>query len=129
MAGYQDTFAWQQAIELSHHLQEVTEELPAEEKVSLGNLLRDSMVEIPATVALDIIQKSEPSWAPVLRLETKLQVISRIYPAIDLGAAEQALKALMELMKSAESLNQTSMPAPQEPEPSQEVSSSDNLGE
>jgi hypothetical protein len=112
---YQNTHAWQQAIELSLQLQSLIEELPAEEKDSLIPLLRESMVNIPAKIAMALIHDSQPDMEAVLRLQTQLEIISRVYPAIEIGSQQDSLGELLERL--SDGTFQELVPEEPKPEP------------
>jgi len=62
----------------------LAEELPASEELGLSLQLRQIMVELPATIAADLLRDvSEVRLMPVLKLLATLELIDRVYPALD----------------------------------------------
>lgn len=94
-------YAWQEAMELSKELIRICEEFSDGEKNVLAWHIRQAVVEIPASIAADIeLGRKDPTLEPVIRLATELELVHRIYPAIDTDGAPEKLKALVERMKS-----------------------------
>ncbi len=84
LSEFRDTHSWQGAIELGPQLVRLAEDLPAAEQMGLSLQLRQAMIEIPATAAADLLQGSKDTrLLPVLRLLAILDLIEKIYPALD----------------------------------------------
>jgi hypothetical protein len=96
LTDYRNTKAWQAAIELGPQLVRLAEELPAAEQVGLSMQLRQLMVELPAAIALDLLNEGHTSLAVALRLGAALELIERVYPALDAGPARTAVAGLTE---------------------------------
>jgi hypothetical protein len=80
---YRETYSWQQAIELSPRLMALAEELPAAEAMGLSWQLRQTMVELPASIAGDLLRGTEDRINETLKLVTALELIDHVYPALD----------------------------------------------
>lgn len=93
-------YSWQEAIELSKVLVRICEEFSDADRNVLVQHLRQAVVEIPATVAADILLGRAATKEPAIRLATELELVHRIYPAIETGQAPQKLEALMARMDS-----------------------------
>jgi len=84
LSQYRSSSSWLGAIELGPKLMTLAEELPASEELGLSLQLRQIMVELPATIAADLLQgSSEARLLPVLKLLATLELIDRVYPALD----------------------------------------------
>jgi hypothetical protein len=112
MQDVKKAYAWQEAIELSGELLQVCEEFSSNDNVVLGHL-RQAVIDIPATIATDIKFRRMATMEPVIRLATELELVHKIYPAIDTGEVPEKLAALMERM-STDRFNE------REPEPEDE---------
>ncbi len=106
LTDYRNTKAWQAALELGPHLVRLAEELPAAEQVGLSMQLRQLMVELPAAIALDLLNDGHTSLVVALRLGAALELIERIYPALDAGPARTAVTALTERISAAGQLSE-----------------------
>ncbi|TAK89584.1 hypothetical protein EPO04_00545 [Patescibacteria group bacterium] len=94
------TYAWQEAMELSRELTRLCEEFSDGDRNVLVGHLRQAVVEIPATVAVDITLGRPATLEPAIRLATELELVHRIYPAIETGTAPQKLEDLLRRMRS-----------------------------
>lgn len=100
-ADFKETQAWQSAMALAPALMELAEAMPATEELGLSWQLRQMMVEIPATVAADIAQESEKvTMLPILKLVATLELVDKIYPALDTAKARSASDKLTERILS-----------------------------
>lgn len=97
-SDYQQHPAWQQAMDLSLALNELGESLPANEQLALE--LMASAIEIPTMVAEDLLSGHKARLGGVLRLQTRLELIDRIYPALDSSRVVRRLDRLMETLQS-----------------------------
>ncbi len=92
---YRDTYSWQAAMELGRPLTKLTEELPAQENSGLITALQSLMVELPSAVANDLIGGTKTRQATYVRLQTVLELIERVYPALDTAESKTKLDALI----------------------------------
>jgi hypothetical protein len=95
-SDFRSSSSWQSAIDLGPLLMELAEAMPATEELGLSWQLRQSMVEIPAAIALEQTTDSEPQLMPALKLIAALELIDKVYPALDTAAARAAADALVE---------------------------------
>lgn len=121
-ADYKESHAWQSAMALAPALMELAEAMPATEELGLSWQLRQSMVELPAVIAEDLAHEAkEPRLLPVLKLVATLELIDKIYPALDTGKARTAADKLAERLMSAgfdeRTHGKTAPPRPEAPEP------------
>jgi hypothetical protein len=94
------SYAWQEAMALAVELVRVCEEFSdANNNVLVGHL-RQAVVDIPSTIAADLKFGRNASMDPVIKLGTELELVHRIYPAIDTGEAPNMLARLIERMSS-----------------------------
>ena len=90
LSEYKDTHSWQDAMRLGPHLMKLAEEMPATEELGLSWQLRQAMVEIPATIAADLVHGNKPGLMPLLKLVAALELIDKVYPALDTASAKAA---------------------------------------
>jgi hypothetical protein len=128
LSEYRNTLSWQGAIALGPTLLRLAEELPAAEELGLGFALRQGAVELPATIAADLVEGREPGILGVLKLSTALELIDKVYPALDTADIRKAVEDLLTRLKSgsvadntarkaAETHAETVHPAPEHPAP------------
>jgi hypothetical protein len=100
-SDYRKTKAWHEAVELAPHLVRLAEELPSGEEHGLSTQLRHLMVELPAAIASDLLEKDSFTRRPVaLRLVAILDIIDKVYPALDTAAARTAIEVLIDRVTS-----------------------------
>lgn len=112
---YRETTAWQGAIALGPRLARLAEELPAAEEYGLALQLRQAMVELPAAIAQDIINDENHRQAVVLRLVATVELVERVYPALDVSAARHAVDSTAEQLLSDQWTEASALPQ-EEPE-------------
>jgi hypothetical protein len=101
VSEYRDTYSWQAALELGPRLMSLAEELPAAEEMGLSFQLRQLMVELPAVVAADLIQDGTTRQTVALKLVATLELVDRVYPALDTAATRTAADNLVERLMGA----------------------------
>ena len=102
ISDYRDTYSWQAAVELGRPLTILTEELPAQEDRGLIMALQSLMIELPAAVASDLVAGTSTRLAVIFRLQAALELIERVYPALDTAASKSGLDAIIERTESAD---------------------------
>jgi hypothetical protein len=102
LSEYQDTYSWQGAIELAPQLLTLAEELPAAEEMALSLQLRQLMVELPAGIAASLVAGSLADLSAPLRLISVLEIVERIYPALDTAAVRTAADALVKRLAGSD---------------------------
>ena len=90
------TYSWTGAIALGPALVSLAEALPAHEQNGLVMQLQQLMVELPAMITHDLVIGGETRHDSVFRLVAALELIDRIYPALDGADAREALDTLAE---------------------------------
>ncbi len=93
-AEYRNTYSWQGAIDLGPKLVSLSEDLPVHEQTGLLMQLHELMVEVPAMVAADLVDGTSLRFAPLYRLTASLELIERVYPALDASMARHELDEL-----------------------------------
>lgn len=115
MDQVKNSYAWKEAIELSLDLIRICEEFSdGDHNVLLGHL-KNAVVDIPASVASDIKYSRGANLEPVIKLATELELVHRVYPAVDTGSAPEKVKSLLARMESNDFHEQ--IPAKEEPAP------------
>lgn len=97
-SDYQKHPAWKQAMDVSLDINQLGEALPANEQLAME--LMSSAIEIPTMVAEDLLSGHKARLGGVLRLQTRLELVERIYPALDTGRVERVLNDLIETLQS-----------------------------
>ncbi len=116
LADYRNTQSWQEAIELGPMLARLADELPAAEAMGMGLALRRDLIKLPSAVAIDLVRDdSNLRFAVAVRVATTLELIERVYPAIEVADIQAKLATLTERLASPEHFDER-LPAPA-PEP------------
>ena len=97
---YRETYSWRAAIELGRPLTLLTEELPAQENSGLITALQSLMVELPSAIASDLIGGTNTRQAAYVRIQSILELIERVYPALDTAESKTKLDELIERTES-----------------------------
>ncbi len=113
LSEYRNSSSWQGAIELGPHLMRLAEELPGSEEMGLSLQLRQLMVEVPAAVAGDLVQGTSSRHPAGFRLLTTLELIDRVYPALDTAGVRADAEKLVARFMSTEQF--AAGPAPAKP--------------
>jgi hypothetical protein len=108
LSEYRTTHSWQQAIRLGSQLVRLAEQLPAAEDMGLSYQLRQSMVDLPAAIAQDLIENTQHRMPAAFRLVATLDLIEHVYPALDGAAAHAAVDQLVARLSSAQFAEQAS---------------------
>lgn len=118
LSDVRSTRNWQNAIDLAPMLVRLAEELPAAEQMGLSLQLRQAMVEVPATIAADTLSSGDGSpKLAVLRLVAVLELIEKVYPALDTASVRSAVDSLAERLTSGDQ-SQASLKAGEQPQSS-----------
>ena len=96
LSDYRHTYSWQSAIELGRPLTKLTEELPSQENHGLITAIQGLMIDLPAAIAEDLISNGNSRQRVILRLESALELIESVYPALDTANSKQMLDELVE---------------------------------
>lgn len=100
MDQVKNSYAWKEAIELSLDLIRICEEFSdGDHNVLLGHL-KNAVVDIPASIAADIKYSRGANLEPVIKLATELELVHRVYPAVDTGGAPEKVQKLLARMES-----------------------------
>lgn len=94
LSDYRQSPSWKGAVDLGPQLVSLAEELPAAEELGLSWQLRQLMVEVPACIAADLLDGSATRRPAVFRLLAVLELIDRVYPALDTAATRQQAEDL-----------------------------------
>jgi hypothetical protein len=127
LSDYRNTLSWKGAIELGPKLIRVAEELPASEEIGLSLQLRQLMVELPAAIAADMAGATDTRQLTMYKLVAALELVDRVYPALDTGDTKTAVDKLAERLAGpnfAEGATSSAAPAPaptSEPTPEPEA--------
>ena len=109
---YRKTLAWQAAIDLGPQIVKLAEALPDTEQAGLAQQLRQLMVELPGAIALDVAEGSNVRLPLALRLDAALELVDRVYPALDAAPAQAALAKLLARLRSDQFDETEAAPAP-----------------
>lgn len=100
-AEFRKTYSWHAALDLGPELVSLAEDLPLHEQTGLVMQISELMIELPAMVAADLVDGSTLRFGPFYRLTAALELIERVYPALDAGEAKSALEELGARLASA----------------------------
>ncbi len=101
LTDFRAAASWKAAINIGPGLVRLAEELPASEQLGLAWQLQQVMVDLPATVAFDLQDNDRDTRVPVvLRLIAALDLIERVYPALDTTAVRQEADELVTSLTS-----------------------------
>ncbi len=129
MDRYRSYYAYLEAMKMSLALYRLADELPDEEQHLLATDLRRAAVEVPTAVAQNLINAQPADLSPILKLQTVMELITKIYPALDTSSAEQEVDAMGERLADHGRFMET-VPAPEpvavaEDEPDEDVDNDD----
>ncbi|HEY2004548.1 MAG TPA: hypothetical protein VGH44_05555 [Candidatus Saccharimonadia bacterium] len=102
MTQYKESANWQAAINIGPKLIALADDMPASEQMGLGMQLRQIMVDLPATVADDLLHGGNTRHLQALKLVAALELIDRVYPALDTASAKTAADKLTAQLLSRE---------------------------
>ena len=102
LSEYRTSSSWQGAINLGPELMRLAEELPASEEMGLSYQLRQVMIDLPAAVAGDLVQNTETRHAVGFRLLATLELVDKVYPALDTVDMRKTAEELVERFMSTE---------------------------
>lgn len=98
--NYKNSYAWPQAIELITAVNHLSDDLPSTEQTTLANELRRTVIDLATAVAVDLLAGTPARIEFAVRLETQLEVIRQVYPALDTAVVDKSLESLMERLQS-----------------------------
>jgi hypothetical protein len=93
--AYRTFRAWEEAITLSQQVHGLIESLPSDEQSALAMSLNSAAVNIPTTIAINLIHMQIPDIRDLVALQTQLELIDRIYPALDTAEVADAASLLL----------------------------------
>ena len=104
LSTYRNSPYWKAAIDLGSSVARLADELPAAEEFGMSAALRKSAVALPAAIATDLLEGSQANrrFRPVLKLAAALDLVDRVYPALDTAATRSALEALVEELSAGD---------------------------
>jgi hypothetical protein len=97
---YKQSYAWQEAIKLAQDVYTLIETLP-ETAQALSDQMAAVAAEVPAEIADCLLERKKASLTAVLKLDSLVELISRIYPALDTADVEHGTKQLLERLQSS----------------------------
>lgn len=100
LESIQQTYAWQEAIELARPISRLSEELPSHEQGGLVRTLQAAMVDLPASIGVDLLKGARTRMPVILRLEAALEIIDRVYPALDTLDVRAGLEQLLAITET-----------------------------
>jgi hypothetical protein len=89
-------YAWKESLDLAKALVRVCEEFSDAERNVLVWHLRQAVVDIPAGVAADLAADRPANKEAIIKLATTIELVDKIYPAIEIGTVESKLQTLIE---------------------------------
>ncbi len=104
---YRNTYSWQESIALGPQLVRLAEQLPSAEQMGLAHQLHSAMVELPTAVGMDLTTGGQARLEAVHRLIAILELVDRVYPALDASAAQAAVDQLAARLSAPDRFNET----------------------
>lgn len=105
--NYRIYLAWKEAIDLSKRVHGLIESLPSDEQSGLAASLNTVSVAIPTQIALDIMHQRPADLTGVVGLQTQIELINQIYPALDTAEVEHAAANLLTRLQQPDRFNET----------------------
>jgi hypothetical protein len=90
------SYAWHESLDLAPHLVRIAEQLPDSEMAGLAASLRELSANVPSAIAAELVAGAPSALVQTLRAVATLEVIERVYPALDTATARAACDALAE---------------------------------
>jgi hypothetical protein len=106
-------------MDLTPGLMELAEQLPAAEAMGLSLQLRQIMVALPGSIGNDLVNGGNSRFKPMFKLIATLELIDRVYPALDTTGAKTSADKLAEHLSGSDFDQATAAPtlaAPSVPE-------------
>lgn len=101
LSDFRSTHSWQEAINLGPNLVLLSEQLPVSEQMGLCWQLQQSMVELPQAIAVDLMQPTSMTrLTAAMRLVASLDLIEKIYPALDTADVRESVDTLVSRLHS-----------------------------
>lgn len=107
LSDYRSQPLWKASIDLAPALARLADELPAAEANGLSHSLRSLMIALPAAIASDQITHDSERHLVALKLISTLELIERVYPALDTSDIRNSTDAVAEQVLA----DKTSRPA------------------
>ncbi|HUD11018.1 MAG TPA: hypothetical protein VMS08_01285 [Candidatus Saccharimonadia bacterium] len=101
LSEFRTAYSWQEAIDLGPSLVRLVEELPGSEQMGLCWQLQQATVDLPAAIALDLMEDGSNTRRPVaLKLIAALELIEKIYPALDTADVRAEVESVIQRISS-----------------------------
>lgn len=97
---FKQTHSWQDAVELGAALVVIAESLPPHEQTGLVMQLHQLMLDLPSQVAIDLGDSTKTRFVTVYRLASALELIEKIYPALDTAHVRSDFEQLVSRLES-----------------------------
>lgn len=98
---FRDTLSWQTAVDLGPQLTRLAEDLPAGEQMGLALQMRQEMVGLIGGIGLDMLEgQGFTRRRHAVRLLAILDLIDKVYPALDTSDAHTAVQKLLDRLTS-----------------------------
>ncbi len=121
--SYRSFKAWEEAIDLSLLVHSLIESLPSDERSALATSLNAAAVNIPTSIALNLIHMQVADIRDLVSLQTQLELVDRIYPALDTAEVAETGQALLNRLQDPARFRETI------PHNSSELASDDEVDE
>jgi hypothetical protein len=112
LSEHRKTLSWKGAIDLGPGLIRIAEEMPASEELGLSLQIRQAMVELPAAIVADLENGTNTRQAVVYKLVASLELVDRVFPALDTVKTKQDVERLVERLSGPDFTERPSAPAP-----------------
>ena len=98
MQDYRKYLIWEEAIVLATQVHNLIDSLPESERSSLAVSLNEAAVSLATSISISLAMSQPPVVTKAIALLTQLEMVNRIYPALDTAEVDaQAAKLLAKL--------------------------------
>ena len=105
-SAYQQAVVWELVLQLAQGLYNVADELPASD-AGLVAALYQSASTVPAEIGAALVERRLPKVEPLMGLAAQLEIVDRVYPAIDTTEAQSGFEEILTYLESPERFSQT----------------------
>ncbi len=117
--SYKESYAWGESIELISKINRLSEDLPELEQATLAAEMRRTAIDIAAAIAVDILSSAPARMDFVCRLDAELELIKRVYSALDTAPVDVGLGLLIKRLQSDAFADAPAKPAPEVDQPNE----------
>ncbi|MFI5240742.1 MAG: four helix bundle protein [Candidatus Saccharimonadia bacterium] len=133
MQDYRKYLVWEEAIVLATQVHNLIDSLPESERSALAVSLNDAAVSLATSISISLSMSQPPVATKAIALLTQLEMVDRIYPALDTAEVDAAAAKLLAKLEHDEQFRElkplnlsTHSDSPEDSEPSPDSDDSDD---